>query len=234
MPPDPHVRFDTNDYSVDPCLVGRRVENQRSHSRRSRRWRSTPGSWLARTSAASATTARSLRWRTPGRSEIATTTPRARASRLSSSARLLSMTGWSRERHGGAHAPVPRRLRPPGRPCAAEALRACTLAEQWSYERFTEALLSAEIASRDARSRGRALVQVWPASLGAREWPELPEHKVLDRPGMYNETSRPAPCSPRRSREARRGRTRRSRSPGLRRDRRSGGEAVNVHRPRSA
>ena len=26
MPPDPHVRFDTNDYSLDPNLVGRRVE----------------------------------------------------------------------------------------------------------------------------------------------------------------------------------------------------------------
>jgi hypothetical protein len=24
--PDPHVRFDTNDYSLDPNLVGRRVE----------------------------------------------------------------------------------------------------------------------------------------------------------------------------------------------------------------
>ncbi len=26
MAPDPHVRFDTNDYSLDPNLVGRRVE----------------------------------------------------------------------------------------------------------------------------------------------------------------------------------------------------------------
>ena len=26
MPPDPHLRFDTNDYSLDPNLVGRRVE----------------------------------------------------------------------------------------------------------------------------------------------------------------------------------------------------------------
>ena len=26
VPPDPHVRFDTNDYSLDPDLVGRRVE----------------------------------------------------------------------------------------------------------------------------------------------------------------------------------------------------------------
>jgi hypothetical protein len=32
VPPDPHLRFDTNDYSLDPNLVGRRVEvrvNQR-------------------------------------------------------------------------------------------------------------------------------------------------------------------------------------------------------------
>ncbi len=26
VPPDPHVRVDTNDYSLDPALVGRRVE----------------------------------------------------------------------------------------------------------------------------------------------------------------------------------------------------------------
>jgi hypothetical protein len=26
VPPDPHLRFDTNDYSIDPNLVGRRVE----------------------------------------------------------------------------------------------------------------------------------------------------------------------------------------------------------------
>jgi hypothetical protein len=26
VPPDPHVRFDTNDYSLDPAVVGRRVE----------------------------------------------------------------------------------------------------------------------------------------------------------------------------------------------------------------
>jgi hypothetical protein len=26
VPPDPHVRVDTNDYSLDPGLVGRRVE----------------------------------------------------------------------------------------------------------------------------------------------------------------------------------------------------------------
>jgi hypothetical protein len=26
VPPDPHVRFDTVDYSLDPNLVGRRVE----------------------------------------------------------------------------------------------------------------------------------------------------------------------------------------------------------------
>jgi hypothetical protein len=26
IPPDPHLRLDTNDYSLDPGLVGRRVE----------------------------------------------------------------------------------------------------------------------------------------------------------------------------------------------------------------
>lgn len=31
VPPDPHLRFDTNDYSLDPRLVGRRVEVRVSH-----------------------------------------------------------------------------------------------------------------------------------------------------------------------------------------------------------
>jgi transposase len=31
VPPDPHLRFDTNDYSLDPNLVGRRVEVRVSH-----------------------------------------------------------------------------------------------------------------------------------------------------------------------------------------------------------
>jgi hypothetical protein len=26
VPPDPHLRFETNDYSLDPRLAGRRVE----------------------------------------------------------------------------------------------------------------------------------------------------------------------------------------------------------------
>jgi hypothetical protein len=31
VPPDPHLRFDTNDYSLDPRLVGRRVEVSVDH-----------------------------------------------------------------------------------------------------------------------------------------------------------------------------------------------------------
>jgi len=33
VPPDPHLRFDTNDYSLDPDLVGRRVEVRASQQR---------------------------------------------------------------------------------------------------------------------------------------------------------------------------------------------------------
>jgi hypothetical protein len=33
VPPDPHVRVDTNDYSLDPRLVGRRVEVRVSQRR---------------------------------------------------------------------------------------------------------------------------------------------------------------------------------------------------------
>ncbi len=32
VPADPHVRIDTNDYSLDPALVGRRVEVRVSQS----------------------------------------------------------------------------------------------------------------------------------------------------------------------------------------------------------
>jgi hypothetical protein len=39
-PPQPYLRFDRNDYSLDPGLVGRRVE-VRATRWRSQRWRST-------------------------------------------------------------------------------------------------------------------------------------------------------------------------------------------------
>ena len=52
VPPDPHLRVDTNDYSLDPRLVGRRVE-VRVSQREVTRSRSTPASWPAATSAAS-------------------------------------------------------------------------------------------------------------------------------------------------------------------------------------
>ena len=66
VPPDPHLRFDTNDYSLDPRLVGRRVEVPSTSSTSARsRW--TPASWPAATNAASRATARSPNSNTPAR-----------------------------------------------------------------------------------------------------------------------------------------------------------------------
>ena len=65
VPPDPHVRFDTNDYSLAPGLVGRRVE-VRVDQREVTRSRSTAASWPAATSAASRGIGRSPRSSTRG------------------------------------------------------------------------------------------------------------------------------------------------------------------------
>jgi hypothetical protein len=51
VPPDPHVRVDTNDYSLDPALVGRRVEIRvDEHHVTAVAW--APARWPAATSAA--------------------------------------------------------------------------------------------------------------------------------------------------------------------------------------
>ncbi len=92
VPPDPHLRFDTNDYSLDPRLVGRRVE-VRASQRQVTAVALDTGELACRTSAASRRTSRSQRSSTPGRSGSATTMARTRASRSSSSAPLPSMTG---------------------------------------------------------------------------------------------------------------------------------------------
>ena len=76
VPPDPHLRFDTNDYSLDPALVGRRVEVRvdqrevtggRAGHRRAR---------LPPPARASRGTGRSPRSSTPARCAPAATTPR--------------------------------------------------------------------------------------------------------------------------------------------------------------
>ena len=51
VPPDPYLRFDTNDYSLDPGLVGRRVEVARRPTRGPGGRAATPASWPAGTRA---------------------------------------------------------------------------------------------------------------------------------------------------------------------------------------
>ena len=69
VPPDPHLRFDTNDYSLDPRLGRPARRGLASTSARSPRSRSTPASWPAATSAASRGTGPSPRSSTPAPSD---------------------------------------------------------------------------------------------------------------------------------------------------------------------
>ncbi len=67
VPADPHLRVDTNDYSLDPALVGRRVEVRVSQREITAGLRWTPASSRADTSGASPSTAPSPRSSTPAR-----------------------------------------------------------------------------------------------------------------------------------------------------------------------
>jgi hypothetical protein len=80
VPPDPHLRVDTNDYSLDPALVGRRVE-VRVDQRGSPPSRWTPARSPAATRASSLGTARSPRWSTPARCAAAAASRPSRPSR---------------------------------------------------------------------------------------------------------------------------------------------------------
>ena len=85
--PDPHLRFDTNDYSLDPDLVGRRVE-VRASQREIVAVALTPASSPAATSGASRRTARSPRSSTPARCASAAASPTATDRRAASARRL--------------------------------------------------------------------------------------------------------------------------------------------------
>ena len=67
VPPDPHLRFDTNDYSLDPDLVGRRVEVRVSQREIIAVALDTGELAVPPRAVASPSTARSPRSSTPGR-----------------------------------------------------------------------------------------------------------------------------------------------------------------------
>ena len=90
VPPDPHLRFDTNDYSLDPNLVGRRVE-VRASQREIVAVALDTGELACAMSGALRRTARSPRSSTPARSGSAAASPSQTWS--SSSVRSPSMTG---------------------------------------------------------------------------------------------------------------------------------------------
>ena len=89
VPPDPHLRFDTCDYSLDPGLVGRRVE-VRVTEREVLAVALDTGELACRHSAASPGTARSPRWSTPAR--CAPNAAKATSSRRSRSGRWPATT----------------------------------------------------------------------------------------------------------------------------------------------
>ena len=90
VPPDPHVRFDTNDYSLDPNLVGRRVEVRVTQREIIAVAMDTRRAALPGTSGCSRRTGRSPRSSTPGRCASAAASPMTRSSL--SSGRYRSMT----------------------------------------------------------------------------------------------------------------------------------------------
>jgi hypothetical protein len=146
VPPDPYVRVDSNDYSLDPRLVGRRVELRISQRE-----------LLAVALDTGELACRHVR--SFARHRTITALEHARAARV---ARRVSGAG------GRAAAARPLRRIDPGviaqaelvhlfrtlkAPAAARALPKLAeraRAEEWSYERFAEALLATEVASRDA------------------------------------------------------------------------------------
>jgi transposase len=146
VPPDPYVRVDTSDYSLDPRLLGRRVEVRVSQREvvavaldtgelacRHVRSFTSPhdhGS-RARTSAA----------RAPRRS--------GRAGGRDAAARPLRPADPSMTKQAEL-AYLFRTLKAPAAARALPKLAERARAEEWSYERFAEALLATEVASRDA------------------------------------------------------------------------------------
>ena len=91
VPPDPYLRFDTYDYSLDPRLVGRRVEARVDQTARSWRSRWTPASSPAGTRARSPGTGRSPRSSTPAALKTQRAERRGAASRSSRSGSLAAL-----------------------------------------------------------------------------------------------------------------------------------------------
>ena len=150
-PARPYLRFDTNDYSLDPRLVGRRVEVRASPSARSLAVALDTGELACRhrRSFASAT-ARSPTLEHAARArEAARRAPRRRARGRDPAAGPLRRAdpGMSKT---SELAHLFRALKAPAAARALPKLAERAREEEWSYERFAEALLSTEVDSRDS------------------------------------------------------------------------------------
>ncbi len=147
VPPDPYVRVDGNDYSLDPRLVGRRVElriSQREvlavaletgelacrHARSFARHRTITALEHAR----ALRELRGARCRARGRAAAARPLRRADPG-VTTSSELAFLF---------------RTLKAPAAARALPKLAERARQEEWGYERFAEALLQTEVASRDA------------------------------------------------------------------------------------
>src|SRR4051812_33968803 len=151
VPPDPHLRLDTNDYSLDPALVGRRVEviaDRRTvtavaldtgevacrHGRVFARHRTITALEHARALRA-------------GRQGVSAETP-GDAGRGPAAGPLRRSDRMSRPSTELAH--LFRALKAPAAARALLKLADRARAEEWSFERFAQTLLETEVSARDS------------------------------------------------------------------------------------
>ena len=193
---DPHVRVDRNDYSLDPDLVGRRVEVRVSQGRglgagpRHRRALRPPPALLRRGADVHRARARPHPARAPwcsGRARSRGPPPRPLRRPdlgVSQSAELAHLF---------------RALKAPAAARALPTLAERARTEEWSYERFAEALLGTEASAREAHG-GEARIKA------AR----FPAHKTLEEfdfawPGAIRTALTSCRSSSRRARRSRSG-----------------------------
>ena len=202
--PDPYLRVDTNDYSLDPRLVGQRVEvrvDQREitaialdtgelacrHARVFARHRTITALEHARAQRDGRRAPAETRGRGPAAG------PLRRADRMSATSELAHLF---------------RALKAPAAARALPKLADRARAEQWSYEHFAAALLKTETDSRDSHG-GQG-----PHQDRALPRPQDARGVRLRLPALDQEDRGPAPRTarlPRRQRERRPARTARHR-----------------------
>ena len=151
VPPQPYLRFDTNDYSLDPRLAGRRVEVQDRPATDHRRSALDTGELVARhrrsfakhltfTDPAHQALLDQLRGDSPPR-------PRGRGRAAPPGSLRRPDPGMSKT---SELTHLFRALKAPAAARALPKLAERAREEEWSHERFLEAVLSTEVSSRES------------------------------------------------------------------------------------